>query len=111
VLVEPRPARVPRDGRTMMEKAQERKIKVILEGNKGIVKNTNPFSALSTSEVLEAAECTGVRLGNDQATKVATASEILDRDKDRVEIFDKSYQVCQDMSLGEEAKNDMQSRG
>jgi hypothetical protein len=42
VLVEARPTRVTRDERTMMEKAQKRKMKANLEGNKGTVKTHNP---------------------------------------------------------------------
>jgi hypothetical protein len=64
---------------------------------------------LSTSEIPEVAECTGVRLGNDQSAKVVTVSEILDREKNRVETFDKSCQMCQDLPLDGEIKGDVLS--
>jgi hypothetical protein len=63
MLVEPRPTRVPRDGRTMLEKAQDRKNRVNLENSKGINKDPNPFSMLTASEIIEVAECVDICLG------------------------------------------------
>jgi hypothetical protein len=80
-------------------------MKANLEGNKGNIRN--PFSALSTSEILEVAKCTGVSLGNEQSSKVVSAMEILNREKDRVKIFDKSCQMCQDVSVDVEIKEDL----
>jgi hypothetical protein len=45
VLIEPRPSMFPRDGRTVLEKAQDRKKKINLEGHQGMEKSSNPFSA------------------------------------------------------------------
>jgi hypothetical protein len=109
ILVEARPTRVPRDGRTIMEKVQERKMKANLKSNKG--NHKKPFPTFSTSEILEVAECTGARLGNDHSTKVVAAIEILNREKDRVETFDKSCQMCQDIPLDAEIKGDVLSGG
>jgi hypothetical protein len=107
VLVEPRPTKVPRDGRTIMEKAQDRKKKANLESTKGINKTLNPFFVLTTSEILEAAECVDVRLGNDQVDEGETVVEILDKERDIVVAFDKACQMCQDLSLDKVLKNDV----
>jgi hypothetical protein len=56
ILVEKRPSRIPKDGRTVMEKAQARKKLANLEGNKGISKTSNPFSALSSEEIISIAK-------------------------------------------------------
>jgi hypothetical protein len=47
-----------------MEKAQDRKKRSNLEDPKGINKNLNPFFVLTTSEILDVAACTDIRLGN-----------------------------------------------
>jgi hypothetical protein len=62
VLIEPRPSMFPRDGRTVLEKAQDRKKKINLEGHQGMEKSSNPFSALSIPEISDIADKIGVNL-------------------------------------------------
>jgi hypothetical protein len=62
-LVEKRPSRKPKDGRTILEKAQERKKVCNLELPKGIKAQTNPFSILSSDVISVIANVVGVRLG------------------------------------------------
>jgi hypothetical protein len=64
VLVEKRPSRNPKDGRTMLEKAQERKKMVNLEDPKGMTISFNPFSVLSSYEISKVAKNIGVSLGS-----------------------------------------------
>jgi hypothetical protein len=105
VLVEPRPSRVPRDGRTIMEKAQDRKKKTNLENTKGIDKSLNPFSILTTVEILEIAECVDISLGKDQSDENETLLAMLDKEKDIDTTFDKACQMCQDLSMGSETND------
>jgi hypothetical protein len=51
-LVDKRPNKFQRDGKTMLEKAQERKKINNLEKNKGIPKPLNPFSVMAVEEVV-----------------------------------------------------------
>jgi hypothetical protein len=95
VLVENHPARVPRDGKTVLEKAQERKKRTNLEGSKGMNKNSNPFSVLAINEITNIAECVGVSLGLDQAKVKKSVLDILGKDKTRAQNFIQSCQVCQ----------------
>jgi hypothetical protein len=84
VLVEKRTTRNPRDGRTMREKAQERKNVVNLEGHKGITKSSNPFSVLSSEDITRVAKDVGVSLGeilNEISSSVAEMqTSVEDRD-------------------------------
>jgi hypothetical protein len=52
VLVEPRPSRQPRDGKTVLEKALDRKKHINLEGGHGNAKSYNTFSVLSNSRIV-----------------------------------------------------------
>jgi hypothetical protein len=60
-LVEKRPSRFQKDGRTILEKAQERKMINNLKVNKGKTKPCNKFSVLC-SEIYQVAEVLGVKL-------------------------------------------------
>jgi hypothetical protein len=51
VLIEPRPCRKHRDGRTILVKAQDRKKRANLGSCHGNSKTYNPFSILSNSKV------------------------------------------------------------
>jgi hypothetical protein len=59
--VEKRPSRVLKDGRTILEKAQERKMISNLEANKGKTKPCNKFSVLSSNEICQVVEVVGVK--------------------------------------------------
>jgi hypothetical protein len=107
VLVEPRHSRFSREGRTIMEKAQDRKKKVNLKSTKGTNKTISSFSVLSDSEILEVAECVDVRLGKDQVEVNEAILTILDKEKEIAVDFDKYCQMCQDLSLDKEIKSDM----
>jgi hypothetical protein len=65
ILIEKRPCRKPQDGRTIMEKAQDRKRRTNLDGVKGDSKAYNSFAPLSCDEIVSVADEIGVKLGND----------------------------------------------
>jgi hypothetical protein len=70
ILVEPRPSRGVKDGRTVLERAQDRKKKVNLEEPKSI--NHNPSPTLSSEDIAAIANIavgTGVVLGRDLGEK------------------------------------------
>jgi hypothetical protein len=60
-LVEKRPSRVLKDGRTILKKAQERKMISNLEANKGKTKPCNKFLVLSSNEICQVVEVVGVK--------------------------------------------------
>jgi hypothetical protein len=93
VLVEKRPCRRPKDGRTMMEIAQERKRKANLEGATGI-KSHNSFALLSSSEILNLASVTGVCLEVDHKTERGSIGEILGCQESRAKEFGTSCVSC-----------------
>jgi hypothetical protein len=89
-----RPSRVPRDGRTMLKKAQDRKKKTNLDGNQGIPKPLNPFSVLSISEIPEVAAQTSVSLGSKVEDRVSSMEQTQNMDKTRVEVFSNECEKC-----------------
>jgi hypothetical protein len=93
-LVEKRTSRHQLDGKTVMEKAQERKKKVNLEGSKGNTKSYNPFSVLSNSDISALAEVTGVRLGKNEKDKFAVMFDIQEKEDMMVQSFNASCSVC-----------------
>jgi hypothetical protein len=86
--VEPRPTRGNKDGRTMLEKVQDRKKKANLEEPKGI--SCNPFSILSTSIISDIAQDTGIVLGIDVGEKEQSLLDIMEKDRNRKVAFDLS---------------------
>jgi hypothetical protein len=89
-LVEKRPSRFQRDGRTMMEKAQERKKIVNLEKAKGISKTSNSFFVLDAEEICSAAKVVGISLGDDQTAESRSVSDIMNCDRDSSSTFDEN---------------------
>jgi hypothetical protein len=75
----------------MLEKAQDRKKKVNLEEPNGI--SHNPFSVLS-SEIYEIALDTGIILGNNEVDRDQTILEIVEKDKERILVFEKTCSGC-----------------
>jgi hypothetical protein len=65
VLVEPRPSRHQKDGKTILVKAQERKRMTNLEDGMGEAQSSNTFSVLSNSKFAEIASTIGVSSGRD----------------------------------------------
>jgi hypothetical protein len=96
VLIEKRPSRVPRDGRTIMEKAQDRKKKANLDDIQGISKPINQFYVLSTSEISNVAARIGISLGSSVADKMRSLDNIQCMDNVRVEKFSKDCVKCQE---------------
>jgi hypothetical protein len=94
VLVEKRPSRVQKDGRTILEKAQDRKKQINLEETKGINRNHNPFSLLSSSEISDIADVVGVNLGVESMAKDKIVSDILSIRTDREVVFKQSCDSC-----------------
>jgi hypothetical protein len=95
VVIEKRPSRAPKDGMTILEKAQDKKKKVNLESNQGIPKSLNPFCALSFPEITDVAAKTGIRLGSSKDDRVKELDKIQAMDRVRVESFSKDCDMCQ----------------
>jgi hypothetical protein len=96
ILVELRPSRGVKDGRTVLERAQDRKKKVNLEEPKGI--NHNPSPTLSSEDITAIANIavgTGVVLGRDLGENEKTLLEIIENDHDRKSPFEKVCPECQ----------------
>jgi hypothetical protein len=90
VLVEKRPSRHQLDGRTISEKAREKKKKTNLDGCKGNSKTYNPFSVLSYHDISSLAEVTGVSLGRDEKEVKSVLTEMQSSDNERGKIFSDS---------------------
>jgi hypothetical protein len=88
VLVEKRSSRNPRDGRTIMEKAQERKKLANLEGPKGNSKYANPFSVLALDEISLVAKVVGVSLGSTVEEIEEPARVVQENGKIRLGLFE-----------------------
>jgi hypothetical protein len=96
VLVEPRPSRGVRDGRTVLEKAQDKKKKANLEIPKGIPQNS--FAALSCTDIADISEIvvdTGIVLGRNPKEIENSLPEMLGKDNDRKSVFEKFCPDCQ----------------
>jgi hypothetical protein len=84
----------PKWGPTMMEIAQEWKKITNLERVKGIPKHPNPFSVLSSLDVVDIANNVGISLGlDDESDKVA--NDIVEEDRSRARRFSKACVICQ----------------
>jgi hypothetical protein len=101
ILVEPRPSRGVRDGRIVLEKAQDRKKKANLEIPKGIPQNS--FDALSCTDIADISEIvvdTGIVLGRNPKEIENSLLEMLGKDNDRKLVFEKSCPDCQAIEVG-----------
>jgi hypothetical protein len=76
VLVEKRPTRVQRDGRTVLEKARDKK-KANLEEPKGITYIS--FSILSAQELSNIARDTDISLGKDIESKMQSVLDLVEK--------------------------------
>jgi hypothetical protein len=99
ILVERRTCRNPQDGRTVMEKAQERKKKVNLDGVAGNAKSYNSFSVLSSSKISSIADTTSIKLGNSATDRVVSSSEIQNKEEARIGNLKEECAVCQSSKL------------
>jgi hypothetical protein len=104
-LVDKRPSRTKKDGRTMMKIAQERKKITNLERGKGIPKQTNSFSVLSSLDIVDMASCVGVSIGLNDVAKEKAISDIVKEDSDRAKAFSETCKSCQeDMPNGNDGR-------
>jgi hypothetical protein len=92
MLIEKRPTRVQKDGRTVLEKAQDRKKKANLEITRGNTQNS--FSLWAAHEVLHMARETDISLCTDVVSEEQSILEILDKDRVRKVEFDKICVTC-----------------
>jgi hypothetical protein len=93
-LVEKRPSIYQKDGRTIMEKAQERKMISNLEINKGKAKLCNKFSVLSSDEICQVAGVVGVNLGDNSQEIDRSISGIIEPDNSRGDKFNSNCAKC-----------------
>jgi hypothetical protein len=96
ILVEPRPSRSMKDGRIVLERAQDMKKKTNLEEPNGI--SHNPLSALSSDDIADIAEIaveTGIVLGRNLKENKKSLLEVIETDNDRKLAFGKSCSECQ----------------
>jgi hypothetical protein len=95
VLVEKRPNRRHHDGRTMLEKSQDRKKLTNLETVKGKTKIQNPFDALASVEIVLMADVAGISLGKNDNEVLSSSVEDMDRDRRRLVEFRAQCSTCQ----------------
>jgi hypothetical protein len=109
-LVEKRPTRGQRDGKTILEKAQERKI-INLEKPKGIplslysLSNFDPVDASSVARVI------GVSSGVDQISCDKSVLEVLECNRARVAEFEGGCEKCQKDQSDLLDRSNVDSRG
>jgi hypothetical protein len=93
--VEKRPSRRPKDGRTVMEKAQNRKKLTNLETLKGIFRPCNPVEALHSDEILNMPNVVDISLGRSDSEVLNSCVEVKDRDVSRSKEFKSQCASCQ----------------
>jgi hypothetical protein len=93
-LLGKRPSKHQQDGRTIMEKAQERKMISNLETNKGKARLCNKFSVLSSDEICQVAGVVGINLGDNSEEIDRSVSYIIELDKGRGARFDSNCTQC-----------------
>jgi hypothetical protein len=113
VLVNKRPSKGKVDGRTMLEKAQERKMIANLEKAKCKSKSTNSFVALCTSDVIRISRDVGISLGPGIESANGYVDEILNSIDLRSNTFRESCPSCHttDDSGARVSKKMVMSRG
>jgi hypothetical protein len=94
-LVEKRAGRFQGDGRTVFEKAQERKKICNMECAKGRSKNYNSFNVLSAPVIDDLAKDVGISLGVVQSAREQSIASVLDSDNCRIDNFDRNCTICQ----------------
>jgi hypothetical protein len=113
--VEKRPSRHQCDGKTILEKAQERKKKANLDDCKGNSKTYNPFSVLLNHEISSLAEVTGISLGNSDEEISSMLADIQECDNMRAKNFRDSCSSCHveigESSVGEDGGCDNLGEG
>jgi hypothetical protein len=95
VLVEKRSSWNPRDGRTIMKKAQERKKLANLDAPNGTIKIANSFSILASVEISIVAKEIGISLGSAVEEIEESMREIQENDKIRSGLFEGQCDQCQ----------------
>lgn len=90
VLVEGRTRRQAQGGKSMLERAQELKMKQNLEVPKGKNINSNAFSVLSDSEFNLISSAVDISLGMDEASGKNSISELMSLDSERNRTFPES---------------------
>jgi hypothetical protein len=73
-------SRQPRDGRIVLEKAQDKKKHINLEGGHGNAKSYNTFSVLSNSEIVHVVGVVKVEIGSDRFEKSSSLAKIQEVD-------------------------------
>jgi hypothetical protein len=96
ILVEKRPCRGRQDGKTVVEKAQDRKRMANLDGVGGNSKFYNSFLVLSNREITSIASIVGVDLGQNAKDRASSLDKIQQSDADRAKTFRCNCATCQD---------------
>jgi hypothetical protein len=91
VLVEKRPTIFQRDGRMVLEKAQDRKKKINLEEPKGITCNS---FVLSQDVVSDIAGDVGIKIGTDSISEKQIVLDMIEEQENRKVVFDKMCSNC-----------------
>jgi hypothetical protein len=93
--VEKRPSHFQRDGRIVLEKAQERKMIINLEKAKGKTLPTSSLSSMNLVDISNVAKVVGISLGSDPSSYDKSVLEILECNNARVVEFEKGCEKCQ----------------
>jgi hypothetical protein len=109
-LVEKRPTRGQRDGKTILKKAQERKI-INLEKPKGIPLSLCSLSNLDPVDASSVARVIGVSLGVDQICCDKSVLEVLECNRARVAEFEGGCEKCQTDQSDQLDRSNVDSRG
>jgi hypothetical protein len=83
-----------------MEKAQERKRRVNLDGGKDNSRTYNPFSVLSNVEISKAISTVQVEIGKNVVAKMETGGKIQEADVGRSVQFRESCERYKEINIG-----------
>jgi hypothetical protein len=94
VMIEPRPSRQHRNGRTILEKAQDRKKRANLDSCHGNSKTYNPFSIPSNFEISSVTSVVKISLGENKMEKMSSLARIQELDLKRVKECRENCDIC-----------------
>jgi hypothetical protein len=94
ILVEQKPSRHQRDGRTVLERDRERKKRNNLEGGQGNAKTYNTFSVLTNSEIVDIASIIDVSTVKDRLEKQESIVNLQKDNVGRAQNFSVSCRSC-----------------
>jgi hypothetical protein len=92
--VEKRPSRGQRDGKTVLEKAQERENICNMEIPNGIIQISTSVTMPVPADISFLADDVGINLGDNSNARDESIRDVMKNEEDRAMLFDRNCEVC-----------------